>query len=251
MKNWWFFVAFTFVFSITSSVFADLVINVDVGGNNNATNAPTGHMAAASDPAGAAAIWNSFQYVFNPTVNESALIASDGTGTSVGFTVTSPNQVGAFRRQDVAGTDPVLGDYLFDNTSPAASRQLILGLNGLDASMTYDLYVYGGLQFVDGNAATQTLTVVGGATNTISFDGITDESYVEGLNYTVFTGLTGSSAFDIAIVSTSGDEPTLSGFQLVGTGAVPEPSSLALLGIAGSVGLAFNRRRSSKQARSA
>jgi len=225
------------------------IINVDIQGNGGPRDSVTGESAAHTDPAGATAIWN------NSGLTGTNLTQSDGTATTVGYTITSANGgLGTFRRQNqttpptapggTGGIRNLLYDFAFQNNADQTLRVWDLNITNLDAALTYDLYVYGGTQFADNPSSNVSFTV-NGVTNTIDYSGAIAmnptpiDSYVLGQNFTVFNGLTADVANEITLsASATLGEPTLSGFALV---AVPEPSS-GLLALFGFVPLLYRSR---------
>jgi len=236
-------------YTLTVGSISASVINVDIQLNGGPRDSATGESAAHADPAGATAIWN------NSGLTGTNLTQSDGTATTVSYTITSPNGgLGAFRRQNQAtpatvpggtgGITNLLYDFAFQNNGDQSLRVWDLNITNLDATLTYDLYVYGGIQFGD-NASSNVSYTVGGVTNTVAFSGATAttptpiDSYVLGQNFTVFTGLTADAANAITLSASAAlGEPTLSGFALI---AVPEASSV-LLGLFGFIPLLHRRR---------
>lgn len=231
---------------------AQTVINVDIQFGGTPRDSPVGQTAAHPDPLGATSVWN------NSSVSGSALLQSDGVASGVGYTLSSTNddEPGVFRQANTAGLQlPLLYDYAFDNSTTGpngtASRNLTLAITGLDTSLTYDLYIYGGMQFSD-NADATTDFVVNGVTQTTTYTGLDGNGgiqtgYFLNENYVLFTGLSGG---DITVDATPQDlgggtfgEPTIAGFALVGTPSnIPEPSSLFLI-LAGSAVGVLRRRR--------
>jgi hypothetical protein len=111
----------------------------------------------------------------------------------------------------------------------------------------FDLYIY-----YDGAAGiadqTQMFTIVSLALSQTVFEDAqsVDSAFILGTpathgNYLVFSGLTLPN-FTLRMQGISGQYGYLNGFQIVDVPEVPEPSTLALLGL-GVVGLAFKARR--------
>lgn len=236
---------FTITFLASVSLGQSVVINVDVQGGGTPRDAVTGDAAAHADPAGAAAVWNV------SGLNGAALTASDGSASTVGYTFGSNDAAGAgdprtFRQQDDTGQTNLLYDYAFANSN----ANLLLDVTGLDPLLTYDLYIYGSMQFnINGNATID--FTVGGNTESTVYTGVDENpniqtDYFLNENYVLFTGLTGTSqSVSIARNPNIGfAEPTVAGFALVGTPAViPEPSSLAILACFGTVVASRRRKR--------
>ena len=220
----------------TVSTQAATIINVDIQGGGS-PRAKTGLAAYASDPAGAATVWNT------TALSGSSLNDSTGAATSVGYTITSTNTtIGTWRQQNTGGgQDNLLYDYAFDNNANAASRNLTVTITGLDPTETHQLYVYGGIQFADNNDGTVDYTI-GGNTQQIVWLGLdggsSTTSYNLGENYTIFSGLSGSS-ITMTIAAPIG-EPTITGFQII---SVPEPGTSSLLLLLGGSCL-LRRKRS-------
>ncbi len=239
------------VMTVANQSMADIIVyNVDfTSGGGNTITTPVGFEAVATDAAGAAAIWNNV-----PMLTATDILTSANAASNVDLAVTSTNSGTGSNGQSANATNPVstnplLRDYVFDNTNsgltdPGIGRNLTLTISGLEATSTYDLYFYGGTQFRSTDNNVQEVTV-GATTQTITRAAdINNEDFILGGNYLIFSGLTaGTGEIVASVVSTSfNDEPTINGFQLVEVTAVPEPGTLAVFAF-GAFGLIARRKR--------
>jgi hypothetical protein len=179
---------------------------------------------------------------------------SDSTGSNSGVTMTLTGMAG--RGTDLGGNAPtgfgaLYTGYLYFNTAS-------LVLNGLDQNLTYDVVFFSGFS----NDNNGTLNRHYGAE--ITHGGTTLRSYgnlgtgrattlSNGQNYVLFEDLspTISGSLTFSMKTNTVADPNISGFVLGGVGvvngfqlvAVPEPGTLALLGIVLGTVLLFRRKR--------
>ena len=249
------------------------VVNIDLN-DGIAENLYTG-LAAASDPAGTAAIFND---VISNT--STGLVDSFGNATSVGVNLGGGNIFNNRVDQELAA-DPngdgstianLLGDYAGlrdDNGGEIRTGNI----NGLVAGNAYDIYLYGqGDNFGGGiNGGQNTGFRIGTDVRHTSHDGVNggDGNLVEDIEYVLFSGIVADATGTIVLdyfapgVGTNGTDPSLvdsdtgsadvdgnvsrfaalNAIQIVGDlTAVPEPSSFAVILGLGFAGLARRKR---------
>lgn len=187
-------------------------------------------LGAAPDDA-ANTHWNIFEMdnKGNTSEQETGFLASDGaTSTTVGLTV--GGNVGSFADWNYTEAAPGLmrdEAFKFDQTGA-------FWITGLIADESYDVYVYmAGREVGETSSAyieedTDTLVTTSAADDTTT-------DLIEGEDYYIFGNITPGADEQIRLDWIGG----IQGFQVVGN-FIPEPASLALLGIGG---LALIRRR--------
>lgn len=224
---------------------AELIINVDFG-------PATGPLYSG---AGAASFGDASQ-TWNGVIANSAtgLLDSTGTATSVGIEFVGG---GNFSNQpasaNLAGADALMQDYRFT----FGDRRI--DINGLTPGDVYDIYIYSAGNGTTLNQGSQFFVPAdtGGTTYSPTL-GLKDDpdnpfttadgsaSLTLGVNYQRFTGVIGSGGFlsfeQGRNIGETGGGQVINGFQLHTATAIPEPSSLAVLGLA-SIGLAGYRRK--------
>ena len=223
-------------------------------------------LAAAPDPAGNAAIWNSIHGSGTTTISKSNLIDSSGQSTSVGISLSiNGSYLSAPGQQENGGAglayQSLMSDYVYlsatTNTEVLTKGGLI---TGLDPLKLYDIYLYAqGDNFLgeysDGQNA---LITINGISKQTSWDGVPggDGLLAEGIEYVRFTvtpNVSGEVNFSYANVVTGVNAfsdldgmnsrfAVINGIQIVDLSLVPEPS-VALLSAAGLLVAARRRRR--------
>ncbi len=238
------------------------VINIDF----TAGTAPQTYsgLAAAADPAGAAAYWNGVgRDGSKGHVTQGPL--HDSTGTQVSALL-SLGLNGSFASvngdmEHSGAYDALMSDYLFLNSGSSGVVTTASGtLTGLLANTSYELYFYGQGDKFTGNVfrGQNTLFTVDGISRQTSWDGVSggDGLLVEGVEYVKFlttTDAQGTIHFEWSnvvagvnvAVDADGSSSRYAGFnalQIVEAPlAVPEPSSALLAALAG--GLLCSRRK--------
>ena len=240
-----------------------------VASNNSAESATSG---TAAPLAYTGTKWNEPGHdEFDGQLDAANLLTSTGQQTAVGLSLANyPSSV------DDHGGSGILrllgagihadGPSLTGGFSPSAGTLPSLTLTGLDDSLTYTLVIISGGNYSNGNqwniggtptfSNPQTPTgFSGGTTLTTASDTNQRGTWVEGVNYVVFSGVqtVGGTIkvwdrnIDLNSSIDGEDKFSINGFQLEGTfpTAVPEPGTwaLGLCGLTALVSGAFRQRR--------
>lgn len=214
-------------------------INVDF----STSDGTAGPYAGAAVAPNSGTIWNGLAIgpetdaPLVPTFTSGALVASNGSNTPVTVTL------GNFRAYEAdekpaAIASALLTDYAYNDLVGPDGPDSTFSIANLDSAFTYDLYLFS--QNGDHANATTSFTI-NGLTKFAANPDATLGSFVEDVNYVLFSGLA-PDAFG-AIAGTFNSEEAdnfaaFNGFQLV---QVPEPTALSILPAAGL--LALRRRR--------
>ena len=219
------------------------VISVNIFANNG--QAPDTQLAA-SESAGVVSVdnWNNIGPFADNAGNATSGTLNDDDGSSTSATL-SWTGVGATNTRSFA--DPADPDVRMMNSYSQFDSLTFNDLPSVFADNGFDLYVY----YEDNNKGLTTTisATVGGTTfwgrDDTTYDDASDsyirataltEATATDANYFRFTGLTGSSV--TVSFGGNGREP-ITGLQVV---AIPEPASLALLGMGGLLMLSRRRR---------
>ena len=203
----------------------------DYTSTGNATQTGAAVVGTAGD------VWN---HSGNGTGTAVALNNVAGTSSGVSLTWSGAGGVfqhdGGFSNPTVTPWASLMTSYLYSTASST------LALTGLNASLTYDLYLYiqptwGG----DGRTAAFTATglVTTGPVTTLGAIPSLN-TFVLGTNYVKFSGLAPTAGGNLTITYTTPNEADLNGFQLQ---SVPEPGTWALLALPGTVFMVMRPRR--------
>lgn len=253
----------TGIFFLSTDFLQAQLINVDFNGNSVGQAYDGGGVAVGPTQTGAAVIgspgdtWNGFDdsaftfssYPSDASATGLSLLYADGTSSGVTMSLTAggsynanePNwgNTSAFTTAGSPYSD-LMQDELY-TTAPAA-----ITLSGLAANQSFNLVIYSSGDQNLGTGFTEkkgTFTVNGVTQNTI-WDGVTS-TLIDGMTYVQFLATSDASG-NLAITwggtpAEAGVNPEtdINGFQLV---VVPEPSSLAILGVAGMALFGVRRR---------
>lgn len=257
---------------ILASLADAAVINIDFGDFDSLgveSPAYTG-LAAAPDPAGSSAHWNTASARWKNIVHAETLLDSTGTLTSVALSLGVSSTFASVIGDQELGGDGVsflalMGDYaVLDSGSPATVKSATGTFSGLVPTGSYDLYFYGqGDNFRgSGSGRQNTLFTLGGESKQTRWDGFAggDGLLLEGIEFVKFTveadsegrivftwanvvpGIGGNVESDAD--GRASRYAALNAIQLVSSTptAIPEPTA-ALLGTFGLLAL-LRRRRS-------
>ena len=218
-----------------SAVQANMLINLNLSAS--LSTVPTGTPAALVE---GQMQWNNLDIGSSTTLSN--LIDTSGNATAIGVAVAGASGGYNSSASTVSQVNPMLYTYPANGGSPTVT------FSGLDATgtTTYDLYVYNWWDWNPGGTNTTTsITEAGGTLPAAQTSHYTDSAstegntFTQGVNYALFTGLTANASGDIQVSSTGAAE--FNGLQLVAV-STPEPATLALLAAA-AMGLLLLRRR--------
>lgn len=174
----------------------------------------------------------------------------DSNGNTTGVSVSLSGLTASYTAAKTGFTDSnnnrLLSSVYFDRKAGAGTAAT-MSLTGLNASDTYDLYVYvNSPEFAPAASGSISLGSTTYAITTDQTDTVLTQitgSNAVG-NYVEFTGLTGATEEDVLIsqLTSSDNFVGFTGFQLVDLGATPEPSTIGLIAV-GVIGLAFQLGR--------
>ncbi|MDX2109438.1 MAG: PEP-CTERM sorting domain-containing protein [Verrucomicrobiota bacterium] len=198
---------------------AQIIVNVDFNSTNNGGGATFVGLAAATDPAGATALWNGISNdTFGGMPNLGATNLLDSTGAASGLGISVSDMGGGYSGSGNA----LLNDYLYINSG---TNNQVVTISGLNNSASYDLFIYG---MGDNGGQGSTFTIAGNSLQT-SNNPRDGSVFVEGNNFVKFANLT-PTAGGLTInwtLGPDGSNGALNGIQIVSS--IPEPSTYAAL----------------------
>lgn len=223
--------AAAFVVTATAAhAVVDDVINLNLvtnsggpgGGPLNVTMDGTASSSTAAPLAYTGTKWNDLTFAggtFNLLNSDNVAAGSlTSTGSASGWAINN----------GAGGSSPLtaLNNYWFNITD--------FTISGLETDSVWDVYVFG----EDNSANTGGNFTIGGSTQgtTGSADPLTQGTWVENQNYTIFSGVTAVGG-SLSITRNSG---AINGFQLI---QIPEPSTYVMLAGFSALAFAAIRRR--------
>ena len=212
-----------------------------VGTSGSSTVGPT--MTGAAVLGSSGDVWNQIVGQADQAatqVSDQTLYLTNGS-TASGAYITTPaygaNNLSLFEVIYGAYTNPnsnlfgqQLLNYSTTSTAPFAT------ISGLNPGQTYNLYLYSASISGTSSTLTNTYSIVGSGTYSASITPANAGTYTLGINYAELSVKAGGGG-DISLAMNAAQ---ISGFQLQ---AVPEPSVVALLGLAGAGLLLLARPR--------
>jgi hypothetical protein len=264
MKTSIFSGSLTAIALLSASLLQAQLINVDFNGNSVGVDYGGGGVATGPTMTGAAVLgaagdqWNGIAdsaYAFSAYpngINSTALPLMNSAGINTSVTMTIATDGGSYDANEpnwgntsaftTAGSpySNLMQDLIYANKSGTIT------LSGLAASATYQLVLYNaGDQNVGAGRASA--FTVNGVTQTSVWNG-TSATLTAGLSYVDFASAMSDGSGNLVITFGPGSiggvlssEGDLDGFQIMAAG-VPEPASLALLGVAGMMFFGWRRR---------
>lgn len=224
------------------------VVNVNVasgnGGNANQTLNGTAYVAGSAVIPYTGTAWNDVGATLG-----GALVDSDGIASTVTITRTSDGGNGGagftFSQTDgiLVGAADILDNYLAAHNGTfggTLNGPLTFDISGLDDAALHDIHI---VSVGDTIGQGGSFTIGGSTLNTSGAS--PDGPLGAGDNFVSFTGLSstgGTISLSMAAGPGNASFAALSGIQIQSQ-AVPEPSSMALLMLAGVVGVARRRRK--------
>jgi len=239
---------------------AQTLINVDFNGNSVGTAYGGGGVGTGPTMTGAAVLgsagdqWNGFgdsaftfaNYPGGMSGSGLALNYANGSASGVTMSLTADGSYNA--------NEPVWNNHSPFTTAASPYANLMqdliyanvpqtLTLSGLAPNQAFNLVLYNAGDQNVGAGRTSTFTV-NGVTQTSVWDGTTS-TLVAGVDYVDFASATSDGTGTLVINygvpgGSDGLETDLDGFQLLSS--VPEPTTLACLAVAGTMGLVWRRR---------
>jgi len=255
------FAALLLVFRTVSSAAVVSIVITNNDPDNIAATTEAGADLGLATTSGAATNWNNITAdtaAANTALN--GFVDETGTAVSTDFSITIQDN-GGIRQNNNGATSTAIGyngTRLFSDYTGGNQYLTLTNTEALFGSGTYDLLLYLGRQSNQGNddySMTARLDDSPGTEQTIALiDGnalVTTTSplagaYVEGQQYLRISGISvssGNTYFDVFgdVNGGSTDQAVVGAIQLVSV--IPEPGSLALLGLALGALLLIHRRK--------
>jgi len=186
--------------------------------------------------------WNGVESPASGSITESSLLDSQGSSTTVGFNLAAPTGSWSHNKLSDFPNELLVNYASLERTDQSTANQATLTISGLTAGVLHDVAIYS-----QGDTAGQGGEfTLGSQTKTTSADPLT-VNFDEGVNYITLSGQADSNGeLQITwrnLVDGNGSVErwsALNGFQVQ---AVPEPASLALLGLGGLMMISGRRRK--------
>lgn len=241
------------VVSLVASAAQATLINLDA--NGYFTPSTPNNLSNVGSFSGQAVLgsgsWTVTNVTGTGTKSFSSLKQADGTPTSVQVALTNISQGYAQPSPPAGYGQALMRDYLFLQHPTGGQITSTLTISGLNTMTGYvsgvtrfDIAIYSSAR-ESTDASTWTL---GGTTKTSGVSDVTSPTgFIEGNDYVLFSGIADSSGTITATWTKQGSHAfsTFNGIQIL---AVPEPSTVALLGVCAGLPLLGVFRRLQKRA---